>query len=247
MFRHDRCSSTNLEAACDTVHKPLPVFKTLLDIAHALADRVRRGHPPVLPQVDRCGKQGRPRTPTIRSRPPTALPSAPSARPSREHFPDHGIIGEEFGRRRVGTTLPLGHRSHRRDARLHHRHAAVGHAHRPPRRRQPDPRPHGPALHDASAFWSGADAAHLSVSHRQGTPRIGPRAPARGLRERRADERRRPTCSPSGAETEAFASRQGRGAHDALRRRLLRLLPARVGASSTSSSRRASSPTTSSR
>ena len=48
----------------------------------------------------------------------------------RRTFPDHGIIGEEYGERAPGGRICLGARSDRRHQVLHLRHAGVGHADR---------------------------------------------------------------------------------------------------------------------
>ena len=53
----------------------------------------------------------------------------------RESFPDHGIVGEEFGNERTDAEYVLGARSDRRHQVLHRRHAGLGHADRADARR----------------------------------------------------------------------------------------------------------------
>ena len=49
-------------------------------------------------------------------------------------YPDHGIVGEEYGPRARRRRVRLGARPDRRHPLLHHRPAGLGHADRPPRR-----------------------------------------------------------------------------------------------------------------
>ena len=141
----------------------------------------------------------------------------------RRTFPDHGVVGEEFGNDRARRRICLGARPDRRHQVLHGGDAGLGHADRADAIRRTGVRRDEPALHrralqrrrrrgalPGSGRQSRPAGAHLRGAVRSGAVHHQPAA----------DERRRPQRLPEG---------RGGGEALALRRRLLRLLHAGGG------------------
>ena len=221
LHARNKCSDTvTNRAQTRASNRPRSTF------AHALADISGDGHPSRI-------SASRLLLPTRRAKgafdPVTEADRAAErgdrAGLSRSAGPSTASSARSSARSGADAPLPLGDRSHRRHARLHHGLAAVGHADRPARRRRAHPRPHGPALHGRALLVRRATAAHFRSGERQAAS-ASRHAPCASLADAIADHHAsRPVRQgPRGRRASRASTAR---AHDALRRRLLRLLPAR--------------------
>ena len=201
-----------------------PSFKALLDMAHALADRSRQAILPYFRKsiaVENKAGRGQYDPVTAADRAAERVISAHL----RKHFPDHGITGEEFGDEGLGQRYrwvidPIdGTRAFITGTPMWGTLIGLLEDDRPLLGVMDQP-------YTQERFWSDAQFRAFEVGERKGAPTQDaplPTDPRRRAHEHEPGplrERRRGRCFPSG---------QIRGAHDALRRRLLRLLPARRG------------------
>jgi len=137
-----------------------PGFASLLAFAHELADVsadvIRPQFRRPLAVANKAGKGGYDPVTAADQGAERAIRRAVKAR-----YPSTASSARRWERAR-GRALPLGHRSHRRHARLHHGLADVGHAHRPARRipsllglmNQP---------FTGERFWSGKTSAYMRI------------------------------------------------------------------------------------
>jgi hypothetical protein len=117
-------------------------------------------------------------------------------------------------------SLQLGHRSYRRHQGLHHGQPPLGDADRPVGGRKPDPRPYEPAVHRRAGLVE--QAWHSLASAKRFRPtRQDPIMPPTRRCDPHDDQ---PGSHRSGTQSGSFSASQVAGAHDAIWRRLLRIL-----------------------
>ena len=137
-----------------------------------------------------------------------------------ERFPDHGIIGEEYGPERARCRVRLGARPDRRHQVLHHRAAAVRHADRPAA---------STAVRSSASSTSRSRASAGSAPRAAPTTFNGARGPLPRLRRHgRGDLFSTSPDMFRGADAAAHARLAGAAKLRALRRRLLRLWAGRA-------------------